>query len=97
MVDDLEALEPPPAAQSQRGSREVLRVWALPGGGQQFTLRPTWKDPAAWGLLLVDVARHAARAYASEGYTVQQALERIRAGMEAEWSSPTDAGDEAGR
>ena len=56
-------LEPPPVARDARAT-EVLRVWAVPGQPQQLTLRTTWKDAGAWGLLLADVARHAAAAYA---------------------------------
>ena len=82
-------LEPPPiAADSQ--AVEVLRVWALPGKPQQLTLRTTWKDSGAWGLLLVDVARHAAKAYASEGHDPTSVLARIHAAFDTEWSNPTD-------
>jgi hypothetical protein len=45
-----------------------------------------------WGLLLVDVARHASRAFAREGdYTEEEALTRIDM-FEAEIARPTDAG-----
>lgn len=49
-----------------------------------------WKNPAAWGLLLADVARHAAQAYGAEGVDPEDALRRIRAAYEAEMSHPTD-------
>ena len=50
-----------------------------------------------WGLLLVDIARHAARAYAREsGYTEDEALTRILDMFEAEVARPTDLGDEGG-
>jgi len=55
-------LEPPPIANTNSQEVEVLRVWAAPGQPQQLTLRTTWKDPGAWGLLLADIARHAANA-----------------------------------
>jgi Domain of unknown function (DUF5076) len=43
--------------------------------------------------LLVDVARHAARAYAREGsYTEEEALARIVDMFEAEIARPTDTG-----
>jgi hypothetical protein len=46
-----------------------------------------------WGLLLVDIARHAARAYAREsGYTEDEALSRIVDMFEAEIARPTDMG-----
>jgi len=46
------ALNVPPAAESDPAAVEVLRVWATPGKPQQLVLKPTWKDAAAWGLLL---------------------------------------------
>jgi hypothetical protein len=84
-----QVLDPPPLA-TEREAVEILRVWAAPNDAQQVTLRTNWSDPAAWGLLLVDVARHAARAYEREGQDPAEALARIRAGFDAEWSSPTD-------
>jgi hypothetical protein len=83
-------LPPPPAASSNAESVEVLRAWAAPGGPAAVALRTTWKDPAAWGLMLVDVARHAANAYEREGRDRQEVLARIRQFFDAEWASPTD-------
>jgi hypothetical protein len=85
------SLEPPPIAGGNSKAVEVLRVWAAPGSPQQLTLRTTWKDAGAWGLLLADVARHAAQAYASEGQDQQVVLARIRELFDAEWSAPTAA------
>jgi hypothetical protein len=76
-------------ARSNPQAVEVLRVWAAPGAPQQVTLRTTWKDAGGWGLLLVDVARHAAKAYAKEGQDPGVALARIRQLFEAEWAAPT--------
>jgi hypothetical protein len=87
------ALPVPPAAEGNPRAVEVLRVWAAPGQAQQLMLKTTWKDAAAWGLLLVDVARHAAEAYAREGHDRTAMLARIRSGFDAEWASPTDTPD----
>ena len=84
------ALEMPPIAKSNPESVEVLRVWAAPGSPQQLTLRTTWKDAGTWGLLLADVARHAAHAYANEGQDPNVVVARIRELFDAEWSAPTD-------
>ncbi len=84
------SLDPPPIAAENSDAVEVLRVWAAPDSPQQVTLRTTWQDPGAWGLMLVDVARHAANAYASEGRNPAEVLTRIRELFDAEWSSPTD-------
>ena len=82
----------PPLAHDTN-AREVLRVWAVNGQSQECVLQPTWRDPAAWGLLLVDIARHAARAYALQGdQSEEQAMGRILAGLTAELSVPTDPG-----
>jgi hypothetical protein len=82
-------LSPPPIA-SEQHAVEVLRAWAVPGAPQQVTLRPTWGDPGAWGLMLADIARHAANAYANEGHDRDEALTRIRELWDAEWTNPTD-------
>jgi Domain of unknown function (DUF5076) len=84
------ALQPPPIADSDPQAVEVLRVWAAPGNPQQLTLRTTWKDAGAWGLMLVDIARHASKAYASEGQDPKAVLKRIRDLFDAEWEKPTD-------
>jgi len=83
-------LEVPPIATSNSQAVEVLRVWAIPDQPQQLTLRITWKDAGAWGLLLADVARHAANAYANEGQNRAEVLARIRQLLDAEFSRPTD-------
>ena len=83
-------LEPPPIANTDSQAVEVLRMWAAPGQPQQLTLRTTWKDAGAWGLLLADIARHAASAYANEGQNRAEALGKIRQLLDAEFSRPTD-------
>lgn len=75
---------------TEQSAVEVLRVWAAPGSPQQLTLRPVWKDAAAWGLVLVDIARHAANAYEAEGADREATLTRIKSAFDAEWTSPTD-------
>lgn len=90
----MKELGTPPLAQTQ-SAFEILRVWTAEGASQECVLQTAWQDPAAWGLLLVDIARHAARAYASTTQlSEQQAFDRIRMGLDAEWSSPTDQGQQ---
>jgi len=62
---------------------EVLRVWTIEG--QVFSVRvERWNDPAAWGMLLADLARHIARSYAeSDARTEPSALQRVIAGFRA--------------
>jgi len=84
------ALQPPPIADNDPRAVEILRVWAAPGDPQQVTLRTTWKDAGAWGLMLVDIARHASKAYAKEGQDPKIVLTRIRELFDAEWEEPND-------
>lgn len=84
------SLDVPPLANKNSAAVEVLRVWAAPGSPQQLTLRTTWSDPGAWGLLIVDVARHAANAYKAEGRDPHEVLARIRELFDAEWSNTTE-------
>ena len=83
-------LDPPPIAFDDPKSIEVLRVWASPLVGQQFTINPVWQDPGAFGLLLADIANHAANAYAQSGMNREEAFNRIVELFEAELRSPTD-------
>ena len=82
-------LNPPPIAVAQPESVEVLRVWAVPDGPQQVTLITKWDDPGVWGLMLADIARHVAQAYAQGGVDRARALARIKELFDAEWSGPT--------
>jgi hypothetical protein len=81
----------PPIAATDPNAVEMARVWHS-GGKQHVSLNaPGWKDPAAWGLLLVDIAEHVADAYAqAEGRDRQEVLARIKAGFDAEWKTATD-------
>ena len=85
------ALELPEMA-SHPDAREVLRVWALPEWSKvQVSLVTASPDPGVWGIALVDIARHVAKAYALNGATSENAaLVRIKELFEAEWSSPTE-------
>jgi hypothetical protein len=86
-----EALSVPPDA-LEKGGYEVLRA-SIVEGGVSVALRRSFEDPFTWGVLLVDLARHAARIYAMETEMSEaEALAAIRAAIEAELSRPTDLG-----
>ncbi len=71
---------------------EVLRAFVV-DGGLSIAFQRAFEEPDMWGLLLVDVARHAARAYSRESeYTEEEALQRILDMFEAEIARPTDTG-----
>ncbi|HEY3796974.1 MAG TPA: DUF5076 domain-containing protein [Caulobacteraceae bacterium] len=86
-------LPPPPGARiDPKRSNEVLRAWIV-GEALQVSLQTAFEDPQVWGIMLVDIARHAARAYADQGgHTFEQAMARIRFMWDAESAKPTDLG-----
>ena len=72
---------------------EVLRAFVV-DGGLSIAFTRAFEEPDMWGLLLVDIARHAARAYAREtSYTEAEALARVVDMFEAEIARPTDVGN----
>ena len=83
----------PPDVIGRDDAHEVLRAFVL-DGGLSIAFSRAFEEPDIWGLLLVDVARHAARAYARESsYTEEEALKRILDMFEAEIARPTDMGN----
>lgn len=85
------ALDVPPDA-LERGGHEVLRA-CVSEGAVSVAMRRSFDDPFVWGILLVDLARHAARIYAAEaGMSEDEAMQRILEGVRAELDSPTDLG-----
>jgi hypothetical protein len=82
----------PPDVMDRDDATEVLRAFVL-DGGLSIAFTRAFDEPDIWGLLLVDIARHAARAYARESeYTEDDALRRIVDMFEAEIARPTDMG-----
>ncbi len=53
----------PPAAQRDRASFEVMRVWIAEKGQHVSIQSGAWEDPFAWGIVLADLARHIANAH----------------------------------
>jgi hypothetical protein len=83
----------PPDVVGRDDAIEILRTFVV-DGGLSIAFTRAFEEPDMWGLLLVDVARHAARAYARESsYTEEEALTRILEMFEAEVARPTDLGD----
>ena len=79
----------PDAVRDRSDAREILRVW-VSNSRQHFSLHTTWEDPAAWGLMLADLARHVANAYAREGKNREESLRTILELLEKELEHPTD-------
>ena len=87
-------LMPPPSAIENAMSFEIARVWVA-DDAQHVALRmDVWPDPAVWGIVLADVARHVAQAYHHrEDHDVEHVLERVLAGFQSELESPTEPHD----
>src|SRR3979411_1525604 len=82
----------PPDVLGRDAATEVLRAFVL-DGGLSIAFTRAFEEPDMWGLLLVDIARHAARAYAREStFTEDEALRCIVDMFEAEVARPTDVG-----
>jgi hypothetical protein len=80
----------PKEVQSANNAIELARVWASEGSQYVSLATGIWKDPAAWGLMLVDLARHVAASYhETSGMRREDVLKRIKAAFDVEWSSPT--------
>jgi Domain of unknown function (DUF5076) len=88
-MSDAQSLPIPDQVTQAMRKVEMARIW-LADGEPVVVLSPIqWKDPANWGLLLVDLARHVASAYAQLDHDLPVTLERIHAAFEAEWEHPT--------
>lgn len=82
----------PFAAHEADEATEVLRAWIV-DHGLHVSLQRGFDDPAVWGVLLTDVARHVARVFETEGVCSQDhALDMIKATLDAEWDGATDPG-----
>ena len=82
----------PPDVMGRDDATEVLRAFVV-DGGLSIAFARAFEEPEMWGLLLVDVARHASRVYARESaYSEDEALRRIVDMFEAELARPTDMG-----
>lgn len=87
----------PPDVIGREDATEVLRAFVV-DGGLSIAFTRAFEEPDMWGLLLVDIARHAARAYARESeYSEEEALARILDMFEAEIARPTDMGSTSPR
>jgi hypothetical protein len=87
----LEELSLPPDA-LEKGGVEILRA-SIVEGAVSVAMRRAFDEPFTWGVLLVDLARHAARIYALETQMSEdEVLDAIRAGIDAEFDRPTDLG-----
>ena len=86
-----DALPVPPDVRRDPNAVELLRAWAAHGKQYAVIQAGAWDDPMAWGLMLVDLARHiAAAVHHDAGADKNEVLARIKEGFDAEWNHPTD-------
>ena len=88
-MSEIEELPIPGEVVTASQKAEMARIW-IADGDQVVTISSRmWDDPGAWGLMLVDFAKHVAQAYEAKGLSATEALAQIRAAMDAEWAEPT--------
>ena len=81
----------PDDAQLDNNAIELARIWAANGQQHVSIATGVWDNPAAWGSMLVDLAKHIAHSYSqSRGDDYSEALSLIKQGIDAEWESPTE-------
>ena len=85
-------LDIPLAAQRDKASFEVMRVFIAEQGQHVSIQSGAWEDPFAWGIVLADLARHIALAHQMQNPKVDQDafMERLLEGFQAEIENPTD-------
>ena len=90
-MNQLNALIVPPKVLEDPNATEVARIWIAHGRQYVHIRTGIWEDPAAWGIMLVDFARHIANAYEADGRgDYFNVLSEIRRLFDAEWDAPTD-------
>ena len=90
-MKDFQELSPPPDA-LEKGGVEVLRA-SVVDGAVSIALRRSFDDPFTWGVLLIDLARHAARIYALEtNLSEEEAFAQIQEGLASGGSGAPEAG-----
>jgi hypothetical protein len=85
----LRELQVPPKVKTDPNAFEIARIWGA-HDSQHVTLHLIWDDPGAVGIMLADLARHAANYYQQQhGYKNEDVLERIKEIFDSELNSPT--------
>lgn len=89
----------PPDVLGREDAVEVLRAFVV-DGGLSISFTRAFEDPQMWGMMLADIARHAARVFEKDGVcTEAEPLERMVAMFNAEPANPADLAeaDEPGK
>lgn len=96
-MNSTEELAPPPRINEAERAMEIARLWIVDKNLQVVLNTCLWSDPGAWGLLLVDLARHVSKAYEGQGKDGEEVLTRILDAFNAELRHPTDEPEELHR
>ena len=84
-------MKPPPAAAAEAKSFEIARLWVADDAQHVVLRTDVWPDPAVWGIILAELARHVAVAYQrKDGHDLEDVLARVLAGFHTELESPVD-------
>lgn len=84
-------MRPPPAATDDARSFEIARLWVADDAQHVVLRTDVWPDPAVWGIVLADLARHVAVAYQhKDGHDLEDVMERVLAGFHTEIESHID-------
>jgi hypothetical protein len=82
----------PPDVQGREDAVEVLRAFVV-DGGLSISFTRAFEEPQMWGMMLADIARHAAQVFEKDGVcTEAEALERMVAMFNAGPTNPADLG-----
>jgi hypothetical protein len=81
----------PPDPLNDAKAFELVRVWSS-RDSQYYVLNVApYPDPAVWGILALDLIKHAARAYQHhDGRDKEDTYKRILMGFMAEMQDPTE-------
>jgi hypothetical protein len=87
-MSDKRTLIVPPGASRDPAAMELVRIWVSREAPYFAIAGSQWDDPAVWGLLLADLARHVANVYQRDtGANTDATVDRIKSGFLAELSS----------
>lgn len=80
----IEELKPPHTLDTASRAVEIARIWIVDRKLQVCLSGNQWEDPAAWGLLLVDLAHHVANSYEAQGRDRDLTVQRIFEALDVE-------------
>lgn len=89
-MDGIHSLEPPNTIYNADRAMEIARIWVVDGCQHVRISSNIWEDPAVWGMMLVDLAKHVANIYEQRGDDKDKTMDRILYAFNAEIQSATD-------